>query len=55
MKTPDYLAKIGDLDLDGNPRLTHRGAEPALSGQLAVVLAQAGAHRQHPLMSLDLV
>lgn len=30
MKTPDYLAKSGDLDLDGNPRLTHKGAEPAL-------------------------
>lgn len=30
LMTPDYLAKIGDLDLDGNPRLTHKGAEPAL-------------------------
>lgn len=30
LMTPDYLALIGDLDLDGNPRLTYKGSETAL-------------------------
>ena len=30
LMTPDYLALIGDLDLDGNPRLTYKGSATAL-------------------------